>query len=600
MKTKFWQLVCLLVGAALLFASCKATPATNVTVTNTTTPTTQVTSTPVITTTAPTTATPTTTPATKTGPQYGGILSVTSTVDASFLDPWNGSANTNFINPVLEKLAQGNWAIDRSVFNFQGTKYVPLETYAGVVAESWEITSPTSFKVKIKQGIKWQNKAPMNGRELTAADIEWTWARNLGLGYGFTKPSPNSAWGTTIPWDSIKAIDKYTVEVKLKAPNLQALEIFLCEAYELSWVEPREVVEKDGNLNNWKDLVGTGPFILTDYVGGSSWTYTKNADYWGYDPKYPQNKLPYVDKMQILIIPDIATRLAGLRTGKIDIETSGNLTQSIALKQSNPEIKQIPWLNSGAVSINFRADVAPFDNVNVRKAMQMAINLVELNTSYYGGFGGVIPCGQIGPACVGYFYPYDSWSQELKDGFAYNVTGAKKLLSDAGYPKGFDTTLDISPGFLSNDADLAQALKSYWTAIGINVTIRVVDRAAYQGNIFAKTQSPMEMWYEGNNYAPINWLKVQFYSKSAWNALTKPDPVYDAMVDTAAAASDRTTQQALSRDCDKYALEKFWALYTPRNPLFALVNPHVGGYAAEWTLGGGTFFTVYNYLWKIP
>jgi len=582
----------------LVTVSCKSASQTSdstVTQVTGTTKTTAITTTSAV---ATTTVAPTTSTQKPTGPQYGGTLTVANTVDASFLDPWNGSANTNFINPVLEKLAQGDWAIDRSIFNFQGTKYVPLEVYAPVLAESWEITSPTSFIVKLKKGVRWQNKAPMNGREMTAADVEWTWARNLGLGYGYTKPSPNSAWGTTIPWESIKATDKYTVEVKLKAANLQALEIFLCEAYELSWVEPREVVEKNGNLNNWKDLVGTGPFILSDYVSGSSWTYLKNNEYWGYDPKYPQNKLPYLDKFQILIIPDVATRLAGLRTGKVDIESAGNLTQSLTLKQSNPEIVQIPWANSGAPCICFRGDVAPFDSVNVRKAMQMAINLDELNNSYYGGFGSVVPCGQTGPKCIGYFYPYDEWSQELKSAFTYDPAAAKKLLSDAGYPNGFETTLDISPGFLSNDADLAQILKSYWEGINVKVNIRVVERAAFQGNIFAKKQSPMQMWYQGNNYAPINWLKVQFYSKSAWNVLTNPDTTYDAMVDKAAAATDREAQQALARECDKYALEKFWALYTPRNPYFAFVNPAVGGYAAEQTLGGGTFITVYTYLWK--
>ena len=598
MKMRFWQLTVLLIGVALIFSSCSpaseetGTPATTV-VGEVTTPSTPEQSTP--TTTGPVS---TSTPEGTRTPQYGGVLTVATALDASYLDPWNGSSNTNFVAPVLEKLAQGDWGIDRDIFNFQGTKYVPLEVYGPVLAESWEVIDDTTFIVNIRKGVFWQNKAPVNGRELTASDVEYSWARNLGTGYGFTEPSPNSAWGTTIPWESIKAIDKYIIEVKISQPNLQALEIFLCEAYELSWIIPREVIEKNGDLNDWRDLVGTGPFILSDYVGGSSWVFTKNADYWGYDENYPQNKLPYLDELQILIIPDVSTRLAGLRSGKIDIEGAGNLTTSQALKQSNPEIIQIPYLNSGAPSINFRADAEPFNNPNVRKAMQMAINLEEINDSYYGGLGRALPSGQIGLDCLGYYYPYEEWDQELKDAFKYDPTEAKQLLSDEGYPNGFTTTLDICPGFLSNDADLAQIMKSYWDDIGVTVNIRTVERASFQGNIFSKSQSPMQMWYQGNNYSPVNWLKVEYYSKSAWNVLTNADPVYDQMVEKAANVLDREVQQVTSRECDKYALEQFWAIYTPRNPYFYFVNPSVGGFNGEMTLGGGTFYTPYTKLWK--
>ena len=61
------------------------------------------------------------------------------------------------------------------------------------------------------------------------------------------------------------------------------------------FIEPPEVIKEKGDLLDWRNMVGTGPFELTDWVDGVSYSYTKNPNYWGYDPKYPENRLPYID-----------------------------------------------------------------------------------------------------------------------------------------------------------------------------------------------------------------------------------------------------------------------------------------------------------------
>ena len=82
---------------------------------------------------------------------------------------------------------------------------------------------------------------------------------------------------------------------------------------------PPEVIEQYGHVEDLRTLVGTGPYMLTDWVKGSSMTYTKNPDYWGTDQKYPQNRLPYIDQLRRVIMPEQATWLATLRSGKHDI-----------------------------------------------------------------------------------------------------------------------------------------------------------------------------------------------------------------------------------------------------------------------------------------
>ena len=70
-------------------------------------------------------------------------------------------------------------------------------------------------------------------------------------------------------------------------------------------------------MQDWKTAVGTGPWMLTDWVKGSALTYTKNPNYWGHDEKFPEHRLPYLDEVKMLIIPEFSTRLAALRAGRI-------------------------------------------------------------------------------------------------------------------------------------------------------------------------------------------------------------------------------------------------------------------------------------------
>ena len=120
-----------------------------------------------------------------------------------------------------------------------------------------------------------------------------------------------------LPWESVEATDKYTVVMKLKEPRLRALNLILD-----GWnavIQPPEVIEQYGDMQDWRNIVGTGPYTITDFTKGSSITWTKNPNYWGYDEKYPENRLPYIDTYRALLMPDMSTRLAALRTGKVDM-----------------------------------------------------------------------------------------------------------------------------------------------------------------------------------------------------------------------------------------------------------------------------------------
>ena len=106
-------------------------------------------------------------------------------------------------------------------------------------------------------------------------------------------------------------------------------------------LENPEAVKKWGDVNDWHHAIGTGPFILKDFVYGSSATMVKNPNYWAYDERYPQNKLPYIEKVKYLIIPDNVAALEAMRAGKIDIIDGVSPVQAQAMRKTNPEILQI-------------------------------------------------------------------------------------------------------------------------------------------------------------------------------------------------------------------------------------------------------------------
>ena len=285
-----------------------------------------------------------------TAPEYGGTLTqVLKWGDVDFRpDAYiGGNLSLLIISGVLEKLAMVDWAIDRDIYPFFGGYMAPVFALTGALAESWEQRDDTTYILHIRQGVHWHDKPPVNGRELTAKDVEHSFHRMLGnklTGTEFSEaePSPGGGHLVALPWESVEATDKWTVVMKLKEPKILAL------GYILDWfsmvIQPPELLEEYGDDWDWQNVVGTGPYMITDLVPVSSVTWTKNPNYWGFDEKYPENRLPYIDTLKGLVIMEVGTFLAGLRTGKIDfIGWPGSsqlnaIDQAESLMRTNPEL----------------------------------------------------------------------------------------------------------------------------------------------------------------------------------------------------------------------------------------------------------------------
>jgi peptide/nickel transport system substrate-binding protein len=529
-----------------------------------------------------------------TGPQYGGTINVAWTSEPVSTDPYYGSEASGQFSYVFETLGIGDWTYDRNVYDFRSA-YWPMAVIIGNLAESWEEPDPTTIIYHIRQGIHFHDKPPVNGREMTADDVVYSFQRHMGLG-DFTDPSPSGSAMTVLPVESVTATDKWTVEIKLSKLNFNALEMTLFNSYEGGWIVPREVVDMYGDFNDWRNHVGTGPYQLTDHVDGSSWTFTKNPNYWNFDNRYPENRLPYADKVEALVILDIATRMAALRSGKTVAMGGLQTAQAESVARTNPEL--IPYVALGGSDEQaFNVTKPPFDDIRVRKAMQLAIDNETIARTYYKGNADTTVYGIVGPAAIGFYTPFDEWPEETQKGYSYDPEWAKELLAEAGYPNGFKTVYEMSPAWYAMDVDFAQILKAYWADIGVDVEIKVVERGTLLGNIFNKTYEGMTWGQRGTNYNPLAYLTYMAYSGQDWNMHGGADPEYDAIVDAANAATDRDEMMGLVREADLYYAAQHWQTWTPKYGTTTYIQPWFRGYQAEYSMGGAHFGGMYARAW---
>ena len=524
-------------------------------------------------------------------PQYGGEIVISSPSNIENFDPYFSEHLTGIYSAWLERLISEDWALDPAIFDYK--LIAPHQYLIGLLAENWEFTEPGTLVFHLHQGIHWQDLPPVNGREFTADDVAFHFHRLYGLGSGYTSPPP---YHNTVPLFkdliSVSAIDKYTVAFKWTTHNPEIiLQALVTNHSPALVIEAREAVEKWGDLSDWHHAIGTGPFILEDFVSGSSATLVRNPNYWGHDERHPQNKLPYVDKVKILIIPDRIKTLEAFLAGKIDAIEGISVEQAQTIKKTHPEIVQIPIPASGTTTMDIRNDKPPFNDVKVRKAMQMAIDLPAIAKSHYNG---TIEPGPTSLASSvmkvwgkGWNFPYEAWPKDLKEEYAYNPMAAKRLLAEAGYPDGFKTNVVAG----TDDLKLLQIIKSYFAQIDIEMDILPMDsnhkydQLAYPGGSL------------GFNVEPFRQLPRLQTGNPHNTRLMVSDPMVDTFWPKAQAAGSIEEAKKIFRDANEYIARQHFAISLFQRPMhYSLYQPWLKGYNAQfgavsWSPPSLSFYT---------
>jgi peptide/nickel transport system substrate-binding protein len=513
-------------------------------------------------------------------PQYGGEMVIRLNRKIVNLDPYYGVHLTQIHTAWMEKMFVDDWTLDPKIYDYR-LNLRPNQYVKGHLAESWEFEDPYTFVVRLRKGIHWQNIPPANGREFVADDIAFHFHRLYGLGSGYSEPSPNlsniTAYKQLL---SVTASDKYTVVFKWKTSNQNLILDALQEVATTLCIENPDAVKKYGDVRDWHHALGTGPFILKYFDADSGATLEKYPQYWGHDERYPGNKLPYVDRLKLVVIPDETTAVDALCEGKVDVVDQISFSLAIKIQQTNPEILQIPILITTA-TINPRNDVAPFNDIRVRKAMQMAIDLTTIAKTYYGGLFEPYPSTVTSRYLKGWGFPYEEWPQDLKDEYAYNPTVARKLLADAGYSNGFKTNIVAN---ISADTQLLQIVKSYFAEIGIDMEVRPMESTEWTDFVINNHKHDQLTYGAvspyGHAFEPIRQLQ-RLHTGSSSNYLMVSDPVLDAFQPKAITATSEEQQKKILRDANERMARQHFAISLLQPMNYSLYQPWLKGYNGQ-------------------
>ncbi|MEK7353901.1 MAG: ABC transporter substrate-binding protein [Chloroflexota bacterium] len=538
-------------------------------------------------------------------PKYGGGLRLPLSVDITTFDSLTPNAGQTPTNPLTnQELRGGDWAkgaaggygSSESAWINSGWDDL-FDHKTDYIAEStkWAVDDAKNegtIVYQIRRGVRWAfNPASeasrlVNGRELTTDDVVFALKRVTTDPRAYiylAQPELRSANITkTGPWE---------VTVRLPLPALISGIARLGDNHS---IYPPEVLAKYGDMTNWRNSVGTGPFMMTDYVGGSQAVLVRNPNFWGKDPVGPGkgNQLPYLDDVRFLIIPDASTRLAAIRTGKVDLIDSLNQEDAAQMRKTTPALVTGPAGIGGMNKIFMRTDKVPFNDVRIRRAMMMATDFKAILQGLYGGQG------QISSYPFAYQKEYAALylniddpdaPASVKELYVYNSTRAKQLLKEAGYPNGLKTSIML----LATEVDNFSIIKDMWAKSGIDLTLDVKEAAVY--NSLDRTRGYEALSTSGGQ-GPISifYMGSSLSGESGANGSMINDPVInDALAKMRRAAIfDLNGAMGMMRELTKYVLDQAYAIPGVKANTYRFWWPWIKNYSGEGSVG---YFNTWNW-----
>ena len=525
-------------------------------------------------------------------PKYGGTLEIATvyaTISALSWDNydynWKHNHDTGqvyeqlFMADVSRSKARGGSA------NLTPDAYIPSDLLRGELAEKWEFKdSPLQIVVTLRKGVMFPDKpGVMAARELTSEDIRYTFNRQ--------NTSPKKVEGMYDYVSSVETPDRYTVVFNLKEYNAEWAYRFGYGYY--SGIVPKEVV--DAGATNWKNVNGTGPFRLTDYVQGNSNTYEKNPTYWGTETiNEKEFKLPYVDKLVYRIIKDEATRITALRTGKLDIMELVRWQDVETLKKSTPALKWNRWLGTSGTFLAMRVDTKPFDDIRVRRALNFAINKEEIIKTYYNGNAELFAYPQH-PAYGAYFRPLEQQPASVQELFKYDPVKAKKLLAEAGYPNGFTFTTQVC-SCSTDHTDLLPLVSAYLEQVGVKMEIQPMEYAAFLSAMTTQKNAPGYFMDNGHTN-PTRTLHKSFVFGQPWNPSQWNDKAFAAKMDQVYLEKDEAKRIKMIDEMTTEIVDKAPYIWLPTRYNFTAWWPWVKGYEGELRAGAARPGPIYARMW---
>lgn len=470
-------------------------------------------------------------------PQYGGHLRTAYNLEPTSLDPHTtkSGGDYHYWRPMFDQLVDFD----------QSGKPDPSRS----LATSWEFgQSPPSITFTLRQGVQFHDGTPFNA-EAVKKNIE-----------RILDPAIKSLARVTFSnIKSVEVLGEHKVRLNLSAPWGAGLGLLQQVG---GAINSPTAWEKAGKDYTWAP-VGTGPYKLKEVVTGSFVRLVRNENYWRKDKA--GNKLPYLDEVTIRVIKDETVQTAALRSGELDIAFIPFKDVDMFRADKNFTVTKFEGANTLAMLVA-NPDVAPMNDVRVRRAVMHAINPADINKA--AAFGKAISA-DAGLWPTGHAYHKPSGFRP-----GYDLAKAKELLTQAGKGSGFELPLLTYPN--ATLAKAGEVVRAQLARVGIKVNLETLTVGAATDKMFVQKSAPFYLTGWSLSMEPDSNASQSFRSGGFYNPAKTPNPDMDALVAEAAATYDIDKRRPMYQRMSDMVLAQ--ALWNPLvyNVLYAAASKKVG------------------------
>ncbi len=526
-------------------------------------------------------------------PQYGGILRMCNLGASLNPGTWDNAdwhwKHGHDTGPVMEHLFMGDLQKGprgTNDYHFTASAWIPPHVMRGELVESWEKKdNPLRLVFRLRKGVYWQEKpGVMKRREFTADDVVYSMNR---------LKNARRAIPTYVDWADWGAVGKYTVVAKLSKWNANW-------SYRFGWgyYDAIQAPEQEkAGPKDWKNVCGTGPYMAKDIKKGHSQIYAKNPHYWGTEKIGGKSyKLPFTDEIRYMLIKDRQTRNSALRTGKIDMFWGIDARDVEGLKKSAPQLKWNRYLTQNGYMVALKMDTKPFDDIRVRRALNLAVNQQEIIDTLYNGEGELVNY----PFPVTFksvYTPYDELPESARELFTYNPEKAKQLLKEAGYANGFTFKAQIANNLQIN-LDVGAMVVAYLSKVGVTLELEPMDYLSYVTMMYKRKHGP-GYFFSNDHGNPFATIRKNFVTGQTWNPYKFSDKYLDETYFKTVEDPNLTPEQgfALMKDLAVYAMDQAPAIWLPGTYVYAAWWPWVKNYAGEMRVGAWRPAPIFARIW---
>jgi peptide/nickel transport system substrate-binding protein len=388
--------------------------------------------------------------------------------------------------------------------------------YRGLLAESWEMKG-NKLQFSLRKGIRFHD-----GTLFTAKDVVASYKRILTDKQSLMAPNLRNIKEMETPDDS-------TVILTLKKADATALEDFTNRP-----IMKQAVAEKMGEADN--PPIGTGPFKFVSWDRSGQFVIRRNENYWGDAPK--------IDEIIYKIIKEDAARIAALAAGQADL-ISNVPPHEVARLKSNPRLRLQPVQGLRPIFLVLSPAYKPLDNVKVRRAITHAIDRDRLIKHVLEGNAYPLS-GLIGPQVFGY--------EPGAKAFPYDPEKAKQLLTEAGFPNGFEIDYYSPTGRYPKDREIAQVIVEQLSKVGIKANLKTPEWSIFNTE-YKNGKYPIYLTGRGSLTDGDTLFQQYFRTGTTKRVLGYSNPKLDEILDVEQKTFDPKKREKLLSEAHKIILE---------------------------------------------